>query len=109
REAETGHHCRDRDELLHSSFPPSGAGPRSLSKPVAAGDGSSAACGWKCSWIRCASLGVTFGTAASSATLDSRTRRAEPKDLSRLVRMVGPMPGIASSTDWIVRRVRSFL
>jgi hypothetical protein len=42
-------------------------------------------------------------------TDDSRTRRAEPSVLSRLVRIVGPMPGIVSSTDWIVRFVRSFL
>jgi hypothetical protein len=52
---------------------------------------------------------VTFGTAASSATLDSRTRRAEPNVFSRLVRIVGPTPGMASSTDWIVRCARSFL
>ena len=54
-------------------------------------------------------FGVTFGTAASSATDDSRTRRAEPRVLSRLVRIVGPTPGIASSADWMVRCPRSFL
>lgn len=59
--------------------------------------------------MRWASFGVTFGTAASSATEDSLTRRAEPSVFSRLVRMVGPTPGIASSTEAIVRRVRSFL
>jgi len=50
-----------------------------------------------------------LGTAASSATLDSRTRRAEPKVFKRLVRMVAPTPGMLSSTDEIVRFVRSFL
>ena len=71
--------------------------------------GGSVAGGWKWSKIRCASFGVTFGTAASSATEVSRTRRAEPRVLRRLVRIEGPTPGIESSTDWIVRRVRSFL
>ena len=59
--------------------------------------------------MRWASFGVTLGTAASSATDDSRTRRAEPSVLSRLVRIVGPTPGIVSSTDWRVRFDRSFL
>jgi hypothetical protein len=36
-------------------------------------------------------------------------RRAEPRVLSRLVRIAGPTPGIVSSTDWIVRVARSFL
>src|SRR5262245_3471871 len=64
---------------------------------------------WKWSCSRWASLGVTFGTEASSATEASRTRRAEPSVLRRLVLIVGPTPGIVSSTDWMVRRVRSFL
>src|SRR5438034_4244334 len=59
--------------------------------------------------MRCATRGVTLGTAASSATDDSRTRRAEPRLLRRLVRIVGPTPGIVSSTDCNVRLDRSFL
>ena len=65
--------------------------------------------GWKKSWMRCASFGVTFGTAASSATEAVRTRRAEPSVLRRLVRIVGPTPGIWSRTETIVRFWRSFL
>src|SRR5262249_2273428 len=67
------------------------------------------AAGWKKSWMRCASLGVTFGTAASSATDACRTTFADPSVLSKLVRTVGPTPGIWSSTDEMVRRWRSFL
>ena len=37
------------------------------------------------------------GTAASSATEDSLTRFADPSVFSRLVRMVGPTPGIVRS------------
>ena len=52
------------------------------------------AAGWKKSWMRCASLGVTLGTDASSATEASRTTFAEPSVLSKFVRTVGPTPGI---------------
>ena len=38
-----------------------------------------------------------------------RTRRAEPSDLSRFVRMDGPTPGIWSRTETSVRFWRSFL
>ena len=59
--------------------------------------------------MRCASLGVTFGTEASSATDAALTPFAEPSVFSKLVRTVGPTPGIWSSTEEIVRRCRSFL
>jgi hypothetical protein len=46
--------------------------------------------------MRCASFGVTFGTEASSATEAVRTRRAEPRDFRRFVRIDGPTHGIWS-------------
>jgi hypothetical protein len=54
--------------------------------------------------MRLASFGVTLGTEASSATEAALTSRAEPSVYSRLVRMVGPTPGISSSTEAMVRR-----
>ena len=42
---------------------------------------------------------MIFGTDARSATEASRTPFAEPSVLSRLVRRVGPTPGIWSSTE----------
>ena len=59
--------------------------------------------------MRWASFGVTLGTAASSATDAVRTRRAEPRDFRRFVRMDGPTPGIWSRTETSVRFWRSFL
>src|SRR3990172_2770103 len=77
--------------------PPRGAYPLPSPQQPAAVSGSTEA-GWKWAKIRCASLGVTLGTAASSATEDSRTRRAEPSVLSRLVRIVRPTPALPSTS-----------
>ncbi len=59
--------------------------------------------------MRCASFGVTLGTAASSATEAVRTRRAEPSDFRRFVRIDGPTPGIWSRTETRVRLLTELL